>query len=652
MADFWKKTFTKKVPKSAPVGPVYFCPVRNLTDHLRTVFVRASILFGLLFLTQLWFISVNRHRFDLSDWGLWMGMAVFLLAAVSFLMIPAAVLELLPVPFRRRKCYRKTTSALYLATLAISTGANLADAHFFSYTLKRSTADVFDMMGRDTGMFGLIPAFLRDYWLTVVFWILLIWLGFKADRSFRPRFNALDRFNLGYVIRHLGILAFASALIVIGSRGGLRLKPLAPISAHNYSHPGNVAAVLNTPFTIIRTWSSGGFSAGELMDLETARIHFDFITDLEPFERDFKPNFVLLILESFGNEVAGRMTPDSSTPFLDSLLRHSLVAPVGLANGQRSIDALPAMISGIPCLMNAPFISSVYGGIKTESSVRMLRNEGYSTAFFHGGTNGTMGFDDFAESVGFEKYIGLNEYPHSGHHDGAWGIYDEEFLEFSSEKISTMKEPFFSAVFTLSSHHPYGVPPHRSHLFSGSDLEKSVRYADYSLRNFFRLAKKTEWFQHTIFILTADHSPSSTHEFYRNPIGRFLVPIAFYSADSSLLPTQINPMVQHSDLPAAVLKLSGMEGRIFTAGSDPFSPDKSKLAFGFVDEVYQWADEEWLYRFDGIRSIGLYRWREDSLLLNNLIEQRSDHVKWLENHMKAALTIFGHALKNNQMTAE
>jgi phosphoglycerol transferase MdoB-like AlkP superfamily enzyme len=38
------------------------------------------------------------------------------------------------------------------------------------------------------------------------------------------------------------------------------------------------------------------------------------------------------------------------------------------------------------------------------------------------------------------------------------GVFDEEFLQFFCEKLTSFKQPFFSSVFTISSHNPYTIP--------------------------------------------------------------------------------------------------------------------------------------------------------------------------------------------------
>ena len=91
----------------------------------------------------------------------------------------------------------------------------------------------------------------------------------------------------------------------------------------------------------------------------------------------------------------------------------------------------------------------------------MLADKGYATAFFCGSERGSMGFGAYARSAGVERLVSREDYEAchgTGDFDGYWGIWDEEFLQFTGEELTAMPEPFFAALFTLSSHHPFVVP--------------------------------------------------------------------------------------------------------------------------------------------------------------------------------------------------
>ncbi len=76
----------------------------------------------------------------------------------------------------------------------------------------------------------------------------------------------------------------------------------------------------------------------------------------------------------------------------------------------------------------------------------------------------------------------------TGDFDGYWGIWDEPFIGFAGEVLATVPEPFFAALFTLSSHHPFVVPAaEAASLPDGyTKIHKGVAYVDRAFRRFFR----------------------------------------------------------------------------------------------------------------------------------------------------------------------
>ena len=163
-----------------------------------------------------------------------------------------------------------------------------------------------------------------------------------------------------------------------------------------------------------------------------------------------KKNVFVIILESFSSEHIGALTHQIGnkntdfTPFLDSLAEKSLVFE-GFANGKRSIEGIPAILASLPTWMTEDFITSQYSSNKFNSLASILKAEGYNTSFFHGGKNGTMGFDAFSKSAGFEFYYGKNEYPDQSDFDGSWGISDEPYLQYIAKTLNTTPEPFLGS---------------------------------------------------------------------------------------------------------------------------------------------------------------------------------------------------------------
>ena len=105
-----------------------------------------------------------------------------------------------------------------------------------------------------------------------------------------------------------------------------------------------------------------------------------------------------------------------------------------------------------------------------------------------------MNFDSFVKTIGVDNYYGMNEYNNSKDYDGNWGIFDEPFLQFMVDKVSDFPQPFFTGVFTLSSHHPYTIPQQHIGRFAKGPIPilEPVMYVDYALQKFFEKAKQTD----------------------------------------------------------------------------------------------------------------------------------------------------------------
>lgn len=163
-----------------------------------------------------------------------------------------------------------------------------------------------------------------------------------------------------------------------------------------------------------------------------------------------------------------------------------------MANGRKSIEALPSIFCGIPSLIGIDYPSSRYSANHVEGIGFLLKRQGYTTAFFHGGNNGTMSFDATAAAAGFDYYYGRTEYNNDNDFDGRWGIFDMPFLQYTVKQLDTLSKPFISAIFTLSSHHPFKLP--KNYYITDksieTDFEKTVRYTDDALRAFLKLQNR------------------------------------------------------------------------------------------------------------------------------------------------------------------
>jgi phosphoglycerol transferase MdoB-like AlkP superfamily enzyme len=505
-----------------------------------------------------------------------------------------------------------------------------------------------------------------DYWYATLFFVFLVTLlviAFNRISYDGPQQPNKWKFY-GY-----GVVAFALCigLFIGGARGGFResTRPITLSNAASYvKEPREINLVLNTPFALMRTAKANViskvnyFSSEE--ELNKVFNPVKIPRDTLPFRRK---NVVVLILESFSKEFIGAYNRDLEggkyigyAPFLDSLIGVSHAFQYSLANGRKSIDAMPSVICSIPSI-EVPYVLSHYSGNKINSLPSLLRNKGYYSAFFHGAPNGSMGFDAFANLSGFDGYFGKDEYEDTyratDDFDGIWGIWDEKFLQYFATKMNSFKQPFYTTVFTVSSHHPYNLPSEYENVFKGGPkpVHRTIQYTDMALRKFFAKASKMSWFNNTLFVLTADHASAEIQfQEYNSPSGYFAVPIIFYEPGSSPLPMK-NEIVQQADILPTVLGNLHFNEPYFSFGRNVFG-DEEPFVFNYLNNTYQAFMGDYFLQFDGTKSIGLYNFKTDKTIGNNLLDSRPEVVGKMELRLKAFIQQYNNRMVDDKLTVE
>lgn len=521
-------------------------------------------------------------RFDTS--------AILFTNAILFL------LWMLPAPVLQRPLVRKIDLILFGVINFVFLGGNLGDAEYVKFIGKRTSYDLL-FIGADIERHSL--SVLSTYWYFAVALVLLI----AALLWLYPRFPAVvprQKLWLSGVWRLAAVF-----LIFTGMRGGYQFKPLSPMHAYFSVDQQLGWLVLNTPFNVIKTKPWGVIERTRYFDNDR-----DAILRLKEMTALSRPplgvaknwNVVIVILESVSLEYVGVANDyPGYTPFLDELSKKSFYFQHNFANARRSIEGLPAILCGLPAIMEEPIITSDFSNNRMDCLPKVLRQRGYSTYFLHGAHNGSMHFDTFSRLAGFETFVGLNEYPKDRPQDldQYWGVLDEPMLQYATEVMDQARKPTLLSVFTLSSHHPYYIPPqHRGKFPKGTlEIHESIGYADYSLRQFFKTAEKKPWFNNTIFVVTADHTSKNdpAHRQYVTLTGSFRVPLMIYIPGLKDERVKASPerITQHIDIQPTVLDLLGtsLPDRLLV-GQSIFDQAKPGRAYNYSTVSYWYMDPE------------------------------------------------------------
>ncbi|MDR1846821.1 MAG: LTA synthase family protein [Bacteroidales bacterium] len=621
----------------------------------------------MLLLTQVIFYLVNRNLFNIDDFDslikIKLGFLRFALSTTSIYLLPYLLLMLLPVSIKQNRYYRGIANFFYILGTEFIMFVSCVDMGYYRFTFKRMTSDIIRYLGIGGDFGELIPQFIRDYWLIVVVFVSLNVVFIYLFRRINRRYNVEEMYyTKKWFVKQALVFILACCTIFISIRGGFQVRPLNLMQASLYSTTQNSALVLNTPFTLYRTLGKEGVEKKIYFEEATLQTYFTPIYKPQTeiwadtlFSQRLeagKTNVVVIILESFSAEYLGTYNKGicpSYTPFLDKLAQKSIVFQ-GMANGKKSIDGIPAVVSGLPLLMEESYITAKYGENTLGSFASVLRDKGYMTAFFHGGYNGSMNFNVFTKKVGFDFYYGMNEYNNRKDYDGNWGIFDEPFLQYMCCCLDTLRQPFASAVFTISSHHPYTIPKQYVNRFPKGTLivHETLGYADYALQKFFEAAQKTDWYDNTLFIITADHSSLTQSKEFRTQMGLFRIPMIIYSP---LLKHGIesNERVQQTDIIPTIADLLHITTPVFSFGRSAFDT-ATRFYIYYMNEEYMLTIGDYMSKYCENKPLELYNITNDPYLKNDIAVQYPSIAKKHCNITRAIIQQYNNRLIENKLT--
>lgn len=497
---------------------------------------------------------------------------------------------------------------------------------------------------------------IAEYWPGILLFVFVVFFLIRLYRWLIVPIQFTFSRVIDYLIQ-IPVFFIVLALIVLSIRGGIQTKPISLVTAGKYAPAESAPIVLNSGFTLIRTIGKEGLSKKH------------FFQNAEEMKKYFNPekkytgknfshkNIVLIILESFSNEHLNSLnTPkilsegQNFAPFLDSLIHEGFFCARAFANGKRSVEGIPAIISSIPTLMNTPFVLSPYINNKFNSLPQLLKNYGYRSMFFHGGQNGTMNFDSFASAAGFDNYYGKDEYPDKADFDGKWGIWDEPYLHYVAGMLNNEKQPFFATIFTLSSHHPYRVPEKYNSVLPDGPLpiHKAIAYTDLSLRKFFNSISDKPWYLNTIFVITSDHASEPYLDYYKSSAGLFSVPLLFYEPGSNLSGRN-DKVCQQTDIMPSILDYLGFTGTFSAFGNSIFDKDYNGYNLSYQSGTYQLISDSIMITFENDTPVRIVNYLKNSGKNEIDISKNDSMLFYYSNVYRSFIQQYNNSLIDNSL---
>jgi phosphoglycerol transferase MdoB-like AlkP superfamily enzyme len=616
-------------------------------EEYKLVFYRILLAYLFYFIARLLFFIYNRNLIQIDGITDVVSMCYHGLAfdttSILYLNLLFIVFSILPFRINHSRKYQTFLFYLYFIPNLLGYATNFVDFIYYRFNFGRSTIAALDSLKHESNKSLLLLNFLIHYWHVFVLFFLISFLWIYLYK----------KISLQITNHHSGVVYFGTStfsflviatLIVGGIRGDFKksTRPINLLDASRYVKNSSQAdVILNTPFALIRTMFSNNFKKVNFVNQATID---SLIVPIKQYKNNpkTKPNIVIFILESNAKEYYGAFNKESTipnykgyTPFVDSLAQHSMIYTNAYSNGYKSIHAMSSILAGIPSFKDA-FTSSPYPKQKTESLVSTLKSEGYTTSFFHGAPNGSMGFLGYSNILGFDNYYGKNEYNNDAEFDGVWGIWDEPFFQYFNSTISKKKQPFLATLFSVSSHEPYQIPEKYEGKFPKGDvnIHQCIGYTDYALKQFFKAAKKEPWFNNTIFVLVGDHGNTIFYDDYKKEVNKNKVAMLIYKPNSKFV-GEYKDYAQQIDLYPTILDMVGYDKPFRSWGRSLVGDSKiTPFLIRYSANVYQFMSGNYICTFDGNKVIGFYD-KKDKDLKYNLISKRNAEMEVQELKCKA-----------------
>ena len=399
-----------------------------------------------------------------------------------------------------------------------------------------------EVIGNIMESYPVLPLF------SVIFSLALMvsWFIYKKTKS---ELLTLPNFSQKLVLLASYVLLFAISLIIIPQLGKIKTENTFAREIQANGFPKFYQAFTQKELDYFQFYSTLDQKVAEHQFLQ----QFDPPTlsrNINPEDPELRKNVVLISIESLSAEFLEHYGNDQKiTPFLDSLADKSLLFTNLYATGNRTVRGLEALTLCIPPTAGESVVKRVNNKNKF-STGSVFKAKGYDVKFLYGGYSYFDNMEDFYKGNGYEIVDRNNFKPDEITFANVWGVSDEDMakkaIEVMSQEAKSGK-PFFHHWMTVSNHRPFTYPEGRIDIpGTAKSREGGVKYTDYSIRKFFEMAKKQNWYKNTVFVIIADHCASSAGK-TELPMDKYRIPGMIFS-EGFIQPQQFNPTMSQIDV--------------------------------------------------------------------------------------------------------
>ncbi len=310
------------------------------------------------------------------------------------------------------------------------------------------------------------------------------------------------------------------------------------------------------------------------------------------------PNVVVIVMESMASHKSSIMNnPLNTTPYLKQLADESVLFDRYYVPVESTARSMFAIMTSVPDVSLAK--SASRNPMIAKRHLIMDDFKGHDKYYFLGGSANWGQI----RAVFTNNVDGIKIYEEGSYKSPAmdvWGISDLDLSKEAHQIMAKSKKPFFAVIQYASFHRPYTIPKNKDNFkeikatkeelaysgFTSNEQLNSLRFSDYALGEFIRLAKESAYYKNTIFVITGDHGlPDEGAGFLPKPykelhIANFHVPLIIHYP--GLEPRVDSTIASEVDVMPTIASLAGITFKNEGLGHNLFDRDlKERYAFTY-----------------------------------------------------------------------
>jgi len=401
--------------------------------------------------------------------------------------------------------------------------------------------------------------------------LLILFIGVRSSFAHRPANNSDAMFSSNRMVNELtknSIYSVGYAIYINERNGNKRV-----IKQYGDMKPKEALQIVKNVLNIKSDDISSVLSRLE-------KTHF----------KSKKPkNLVIFLQESLGYQFVESVGGEAGiTPNLNRLSKEGILFTDLYSNGTRSIRGIAGTVAG-------NFSIPGKGVLKRNKSQNdfftissLLKPLGYTTRFIYGGESRFDNMKGWFYGNGFDEVIDEPKFKNP-EFIGTWGACDEDLVKKANDEFSKLykkHQKFAAVMFSTSNHTPFDYPDGKIKLLDGIEkrnVKNAVKYADYAIGEFIKLAKKNGYYKDTVIVIVADHNV--------RVYGKDMVPVNMFHIPALILGGDIKPMKYNEistqpDVLATALDLIGADLKYPIMGHSIFSDKKQNIALMQFHDSY------------------------------------------------------------------